>query len=112
RHAAILASNCAEQFEAQAGDSRLERCSYPRLVPESAIAHPLTIIAASEARNNITSAIASGGVHCEASSSGMAAQFCGVSMIVGITQPTQMPCGRSSAAMLSVSRTTAFFAKI
>ena len=78
--------------------------------PNIGIAHPLATIAASEARNRITSAIAAGGVHCDASASGIDWRFWGVSMIVGMMQQTQIPWPRSSAAMLSVRRTTAFFA--
>src|SRR6266705_3567953 len=55
-------------------------------LPVIGIAQPLMINAASDARKSMTSAIGAGGVHDVVSASGMAARFCGVSMIVGMTQ--------------------------
>src|SRR5260221_597462 len=80
--------------------------------PVTGIAAPWIARAASEARNKITSASASGATQRRGSAPGMSARFCGVSMTLGSTQLTLMPLSRSSADMLSVIRITALFAAL
>src|SRR5262245_25074887 len=58
--------------------------------PNTGNAAPFTAREASEARNAITSAIADGSTHLLKSPFGIAARFCGVSIVPGIMQFTLM----------------------
>ena len=83
--------------------------SADQLLPYTGKAAPLIAREASEARNDITSAMASGATHFVKSAFGMAVRFCGVSITLGMIQFTLMPDIFSSAASDSVSRKTALF---
>lgn len=77
--------------------------------PVTGMAAPWIALAASLARNAMTSASAGGATQREGSASGMAARFSGVSMIEGSTQFTLMPLSLSSPDIASVSRISALF---
>src|SRR5262249_56983773 len=64
---------------------------------------PVTAEADSEARYAITSATASVLTHVDRSASGIARRLPGVSMVLGSTAFTVMPCDRSSRASAFVS---------
>src|SRR6266403_266580 len=83
--------------------------SADQLLPYTGKAAPLIARAASDARNDITSAMASGATHLLKSAFGMAARFCGVSITLGMMQFTLMSEVFSSAANDSVNRSTALF---
>src|SRR5438876_6408013 len=92
---AVNRPNCPTRIVLNKIEQRSPRSAgQPRGAPDNTMEHPLVIIAASDAKNRMTSAMADGGVQYEGSALGIAARFCGVSMIVGITQATPIPCGR------------------
>src|SRR5215831_18324499 len=77
--------------------------------PNTGNAAPFIAREASEARNAITSAMADGSTHLLKSPFGIAARFCGVSIVPGITQFTLMLEVFNSSANDSVRRSTALF---
>src|SRR5437667_12608142 len=91
------------------GPSRTGQGGYNQALPYTGSAAPLIAREASDARNDITSAMASGATHLVKSAFGMAARFCGVSITLGMMQFTLMSDIFSSAASDSVSRNTALF---
>src|SRR5688572_27429081 len=78
-----------------------------QLLLYTGIAAPLIAREASEARNRITSAMASGATQLLKSAFGRAARFCGVSIVEGSTQFTLTFDALSSSASDSLSRRTA-----
>src|SRR6266850_7437743 len=72
------------------GPSRTGQGSYNQALPYTGSAAPLIARDASDARNDITSAMASGATHLVKSAFGMAARFCGVSITLGMMQFTLM----------------------